>query len=271
MAADAPTRWLCGRWGWVSLFGISRGGSTPIFRPRGLILHDMRWLIENRIPDRVQVAWFLLRDAAVRESRPELEAEIAARSEALRAAYADPASAAGALAPSRRLYHRLGLDPSKVRPSSEALVRRILQGKGLFQVNTAVDAANLGSITHFRSVGLYDADRIVPFADRPAEGARGDSETAPETLRVVMRLGAEAEEYPGIRKEMIHVANRPTLADREGPFGNPSADSDRTKVTLETQTLLYVLFEPPDEPAPQVAERLELSFRLLQRHLGGTR
>jgi DNA/RNA-binding domain of Phe-tRNA-synthetase-like protein len=251
------------------------GGLNADIPPAGPYSHDMRWLIENRLPDRVQVAWFLLRDATVRNGRPELVAEIAARAEALRAAYVDPSSAAGVLAPSRRLYHRLGLDPSKVRPSSEALVRRILQGKGLFQVNTAVDAANLGSITHFRSVGLYDADRIAPLRDPAPEGApeTGHSEpnAAPESARVVMRLGAEGEEYPGIGKEMIHLANRPALADLEGPFGNPSADSDRTKVTLETRTLLFVLFEPPDEPPPQVAEHLELSFHLLQRHLGGTR
>ena len=97
------------------------------------------WSIENQIPERVRAAWFVLAGVTVRNRLPALEAELAARGKELRELYRDPVSAASAFAAARRLYHGLGMDPSKHRPSSEALVRRILQGKGLFQVNTAVE------------------------------------------------------------------------------------------------------------------------------------
>ena len=72
-----------------------------------------------------------------------------------------------------------------------------------------------------------------------------------------------------IGKEMIHLGDRPTLADLVGPFGNPSSDSDRTKVTLDTRSLLFVLFEPREEPDASVNEHLLLSKGILSRHVGG--
>ena len=247
----------------------------------------MNWTIENRLPERTRVAWFVLDDVVVRDTRPELQEELAVRAQELRTRYPDPASAAPVFAASRRLYHGLGLDPSKTRPSSEALVRRILQGKGLFSVNTAVDAANLTSITHHRPVGLYDAGRIAADAtgsdagkiavDVTGPGSREYVAEAKESAarhapggRVTLRLGREGEQYPGIGKEMIHLAGRPTLVDLHGPFGNPSSDSDRTKVTLDTRSLLYVLFEPAEEPEAEVILHLALSREIMLRHVGGT-
>ena len=228
----------------------------------------MSWIIDNTIPEQVCVAWFELENVTVRDQRPELQAELAARGEELRSRHPDPASAAPLFAASRRLYHGFGLDPSKTRPSSEALVRRILQGKGLFTVNTAVDAANLTSIRHHRSVGLYDAGKIRPEIV-PAGPGGASGAVAASSHRVILRPGREGEQYPGIGKEMIHLHGRPALFDLEGPFGNPSADSDRTKVTLETRSLLFVLYEPPGQPEEEVRSRLKLSWEILRRHVGG--
>lgn len=216
----------------------------------------MRWRLENTVPERMAVAWFSLRDVTVKESSPGLDDVIGRRAAELRSRYPEPAAAAEILEASRRLYRGLGIDPSRRRPSSEALVRRVLQGKGLYRVNTAVDAANLTSMIHYRSVGLYDCDAIRPLGE-PAEP------------RVLVRLGAPAEEYPGIRKDSIHVAGRPVLSDAHGPFGNPSADSDRTKVTLATRRLLYVLFELPEEAADLMTGRLNSALAVLREHLGG--
>jgi DNA/RNA-binding domain of Phe-tRNA-synthetase-like protein len=57
-------------------------------------------------------------------------------------------------------------------------------------------------------------------------------------------MGREGEEYAGIRKEVVHLDGRVTLADTEGPFGNPTSDSSRTMVTLRTRDVLVVVFTP---------------------------
>lgn len=242
----------------------------------------MRWIIRNQIADRVRPAWFGLRNITVRPASDPLLEEIRLRGGELQARYRDPAEALPAFTPARRMYHALGLDPSKTRPSSEALVRRILQGKGLYRVNSAVDAANLASITIFRSIGLYDADWIRP--ESPGEGpvngpsppvvraglpgAVGNGPGTPAGV-VILRLGRTGEEYAGIGKETVHLGGRPALFDLVGPFGNPSSDSDRTKVTLETRRLLFVLFEPSDEAPEAIEKRLAACRQIMLRHVGG--
>jgi DNA/RNA-binding domain of Phe-tRNA-synthetase-like protein len=225
----------------------------------------LHWIIRNQLPDRIRPTWFVLRGVTVRPVADALQEEIGARSAELRARYPDPAGALAAFTPARRLYHACGIDPSKVRPSSEALVRRILLGKGLYRVNTAVDAANLASMLFLRSVGLYDADKIEPL-DAGETNGRPD----PGVAVITLRLGIEGEEYAGIGKDMIHLGGRPTLLDRRGPFGNPSADSARTKVTEATTRLLFVTFETPDEPTDGLESHRALALATMQRHLGGT-
>jgi DNA/RNA-binding domain of Phe-tRNA-synthetase-like protein len=242
------------------LSGFHPGGLDAFIRLRGLFF--MRWIIANDLPERVKLAWFGLLGVTVRSSDPELLRDLEARAAELRAQHAGPAEAAEAFAPARRLYHSLGIDPSKHRPASEALVRRILQGKEFPLVNTAVDAANLASITHLRPVGLYDLDLVRP------ETVTGDPPT-PQTAKLVLRLGREGEGYPGIGKDFVNVHHRPTLVDSTGPFGNPSSDSDRTKVTLATRHLLFVLFEPVDESQAAIDAHLKLSEAIMLRHLGG--
>jgi DNA/RNA-binding domain of Phe-tRNA-synthetase-like protein len=124
----------------------------------------------------------------------------------------------------RSMYKAVGLDPTKVRPSSEALLRRVRRGEPLPRINTAVDVVNWCSMESQLPFGLYDADRIVGG--------------------VVLRLGDDGEAYPGIRKDLVHVAGRLTVADDAGPFGNPTSDSARTMVTVATRRVFVVIFAP---------------------------
>ncbi len=126
--------------------------------------------------------------------------------------------------PSRAMYRSIGIDPTKTRPSSEALLRRIRKGEGLPRVNTAVDICNWCSVEAQLPYGLYDADRI-------------DGEAR-------LRLGSAGESYPGIRKDDVHLDGRLVLADAKGPFGNPTSDSARTMVTPATRRVLVVVFAP---------------------------
>ena len=145
----------------------------------------------------------------------------------------------------RAMFRDWGLDPSKYRPSSEALLRRIAQGKGISFVSNVVDIVNLGSIETGWPYGCYDRDRVSP----PVE----------------FRLGRAGETYHGIGRRVWHLAGRPVLADAEGPFGCPISDSMHTMVTGETRAAAIVIFAPaPTPPAlieralGRVAERLTL-------------
>jgi len=124
----------------------------------------------------------------------------------------------------RTMYKRAGIDPTKTRPSSEALLRRVRKGDELPRINSLVDVINWCSLESQLPFGLYDLDHV-----------RGD---------VTLRLGREGEEYAGIRKDVVHVGGRLTLADAEGPFGNPTSDSARTMVTTATSRALVVIFAP---------------------------
>ena len=124
----------------------------------------------------------------------------------------------------RTMYKAVGIDPTKTRPSSEALLRRVRKGDELPRINSLVDVINWCSLESQLSFGLYDLDRI-----------QGD---------VTLRLGRDGESYPGIRKDAVHVAGRLTLADDLGPFGNPTSDSARTMVTTATTRALVVIFAP---------------------------
>jgi DNA/RNA-binding domain of Phe-tRNA-synthetase-like protein len=150
----------------------------------------------------------------------------------------------------RAMYRRTGLDPTRHRPSSEALLRRVRRGDPLPRINTLVDVCNWCSLEFQLPYGLYDLSRV--------EGA------------VTLRLGNEGESYPGIRKDEVHVGDRITLADSQGPFGNPSSDSARTMVTNETTSALVVVFAPIDVSDAHLHHVLSVSSTRARAYCGGT-
>lgn len=126
----------------------------------------------------------------------------------------------------RTMYKRVGLDPTKSRPSNEALLRRVRKGDSVPRINSAVDIVNWCSLEFQLPYGLYDFSKV----------------SGP----VTMRLGAGGESYPGIRKDDVNVSGRITVADSLGPFGNPTSDSARTMVTPSCTELLIVVYAPPE-------------------------
>ncbi len=180
---------------------------------------------------------------------PALWHEIEDYCQRIRFLYSEASEASALFEASRKLYHSIGLDPTKVRPSSEALLRRVLQQKPLYQINTLVDAANYCSLDFQLSIGLYDLGRVQE--------------------QVTFRLGRPGEGYAGINKGWINVAGRLTLADDLGPFGNPSSDSDRTKITLETTTALFVLFAPANFETPKLQSDVNKAVERVTRYCGG--
>lgn len=180
---------------------------------------------------------------------PEFQAERDRIVERLVALYTgkQPADIPG-VAETRTLFHQLDIDPTKHRPSSEALLRRVLQGKGMPSVNAAVDVCNLCSLEHQLPLGLYDREQV-----------RG---------LVSVRVGREPESYPGIRKQRVYLAGRLLLADEDGPFGAPTSDSARSAVTPETKQLLVVLFAPIERAGQNLSTALERVSDLLTRYCG---
>jgi DNA/RNA-binding domain of Phe-tRNA-synthetase-like protein len=149
----------------------------------------------------------------------------------------------------RTMYKKVGIDPTKTRPSNEALLRRVRKGDTVPRINSAVDIVNWCSLEFQLPYGLYDASKIS-----------GD---------VTMRIGAEGEKYAGIRKDEVNVGGRITVADRQGPFGNPTSDSSRTMVTPATTELLVVIFAPVEIPKVQLDRVVKTTAERFQEICGG--
>jgi DNA/RNA-binding domain of Phe-tRNA-synthetase-like protein len=199
---------------------------------------------------RVRLAWARIDGVTVRETSAELLAEIDAHGRERRAAAGGSSSGeVPGVADARTLYKALGLDPTKTRPSNEALLRRVLKGEPLYQVNTLVDALNLASLVHQLPFGLYDVGRVQP--------------------PIVLRRGGPGEGYEGIRKGFINLEGRPGLFDAEGPFGNPTSDSARTCITLATRGTLVVAYAPASVDSRRLRRVIDETAALLVRHCGG--
>ena len=121
------------------------------------------------------------------------------------------------------------------------------------RILNAVDLCNLLSLQFLLPLGLYDAGKIAG--------------------EVTLRRGAPGESYPGIRKEEVHLEGRPVLSDAEGPFGNPTSDSLRTSVTLDTRSLWLMIFAPAGFPRETMEGFVRRAAEGITRHLspaGGT-
>ena len=148
----------------------------------------------------------------------------------------------------RRVYRACGKDPSRYRPASEALIRRMLQGKELYQRDTLVDLINLASIAFGYSIGGFDADRFV-----------GDTLT--------LGVGRHDEPYEGIGRGMINIEGLPVYRDAEGGVGTPTSDHERTKIQMST-TRLVVLINGYDGCEERVCANAEYIQQLLRRYAG---
>lgn len=154
------------------------------------------------------------------------------------------------IAATRRVYKACGKDPSRYRPASEQLIRRMLQGKELYQIDTLVDLVNLASIAFGYSIGGFDADKFV-----------GDTLT--------LGVGREGEPYEGIGRGPLNIAGLPVYRDAKGGVGTPTSDNERTKMTMET-THLVVLVNGYDGNRERVMENAQYLKQLIERFASGT-
>ena len=193
----------------------------------------------------VDVVGLELYELEVTPPREDFELEVK------RATQAVKSGELASLARARELYRRFGTDPTRVRPSSEALMRRIKKGEPMPRINSLVDVANAMSVQLQVPVGLYDLGKV-----------KGDE--------LVIRLGRDGESYEGIGKEKVNVARRICVADAEGPCGNPSADSARTMITTDTESAAWIYFLPVrEDDIDRTAELIAVFGRGLVRMVAG--
>ena len=148
----------------------------------------------------------------------------------------------------RAAYKALGKDPARYRGSAEALLRRVVAGKGLPQINSVVDIINLVSVESRLPIGLYDLAHVS-----------GD---------IVFRAGGAKETYKGIGKYDLNLEGLPVFCDATGPHGSATSDSERTMVTAATTQVLAIIvsFGGP-ESLERWTQRLGA---LLQQYAAGT-
>lgn len=139
----------------------------------------------------------------------------------------------------RDTYRALGKDPSRYRPSGEALIRRILKDKTLFQINTAVDLINLASIEYGYSIGGFDLEKI-------------------QGKTITLGAGQANEPYEGIGRGLINIEHMPVYRDSLGGFGTPTSDNERTKIDLTTKKMLAIInaYDGNLENAQKCADRI---------------
>jgi len=145
----------------------------------------------------------------------------------------------------RRMYRRIGWEPTQYRPSSEAMIRRFLKNKGLYRINNLVDLGNVTSTRYHLPMGLYDSDKTNGVIN--------------------LDVGKENETYRGISKDLIHAEGKLILRDDMGIFGNPTADSKRTSLQSDTKNVLAIFFCPPEVNDPWLIQTLDHLRNLYQQ------
>jgi DNA/RNA-binding domain of Phe-tRNA-synthetase-like protein len=175
--------------------------------------------LKSKIPG-IAVGWI---KAAVQVSQHDdgLWGEIESATIRFRGMTMEQARKSPAIKALRDAYRALGNDPTRYRGSNEALVRRIVQGKDLYQVNTVVDINNLVTLETLLSAGTFDLDHLHP--------------------PITFRIGQRGESYSGIGRGEIRLERLPVFADQVGPVGSTTSDSERAMVRLETTKILMVI------------------------------
>ncbi len=144
----------------------------------------------------------------------------------------------------REVYKKLGKSPSKYRVSSESLMRRILQKKGLYKINNIVEINNLISLKYGFSVGSYNINNTQP--------------------PICSTIGKEGQKYKGIGKDLINIENLPVLSDEISTFGSPTSDSERAMITNDVSEIIMCIYSFSGKQ--EIEEYLKYAKELLEKY-----
>jgi len=152
----------------------------------------------------------------------------------------------------RDFFWRVGTDPTKNRPAAEALIRRILGGRTIPQINTLVDAYNLASIKTEIALAAFDADRL-----------KGG---------LIMRFSEKREKFLGIgmEKPMILKGGEIVVSDSEKLVAiYPYRDADSTKITEKTKNVLLLVCGVPGIGDETLQDASQVALEYITRFCGG--
>ncbi|MBN1117404.1 MAG: hypothetical protein JXA77_09385 [Bacteroidales bacterium] len=127
------------------------------------------------------------------------------------------------IAETRKAYKLCGKDPSRYRPSADSLMRRIVKGNNLYNVNNVVDVLNLISVLSGYSIGGYDKQKL--------------------SGQIILDIGTEQDEYFGIGRGKLNIEGMPVIRDDVSIFGSPTSDSERTMITETAKNILFVFYD----------------------------
>ncbi|MFU2016956.1 B3/4 domain-containing protein [Peribacillus butanolivorans] len=149
----------------------------------------------------------------------------------------------------RKIFKTTGTNPSRYRPSVEALYRRVKKQNYLTSIHSAIDLNNFFSLLYEVPIGIYDADKLT-----------GD---------ISIKIGESTDEYNGLNGRLNSMENMITSADRDRAFGSPYVDSERTKVTEETKKAIQIIYLQPKTPIKEAHQLTESLMKMFLEIHGG--
>ncbi|HEU0002402.1 MAG TPA: phenylalanine--tRNA ligase beta subunit-related protein [Ktedonobacteraceae bacterium] len=213
----------------------------------------MRLQLDDSLRSRIAGVTFgmvTIQGVTVRERNDRLWGQIEALSQRMASIFTLERLAENAqIAAVRGLQKSFGFDPTRYRPSSEALLRRVLKGQGLHQVNSAVDVNNLCSLEWLLPMCIYDLRNVNGQAR--------------------VRIGEPGEQYPGIGRQMFQAENKVIIADASGIMGSTVSDSERTKVTTATTAILLAIYAPSNLDSRMIERYAALAGQRMVEFNGG--
>ncbi len=206
------------------------------------------WLLETDLP--VRLAIIHISNVKVDTGTAAFD-QINLLAESYYSLYKDtPISQVPGVQHARSFFRAVGIDPTKRRPSSEALLNRAVKNKELYSVNSLVDVGNWCSLDFLLPICVYDTDKI--------------------TGRVTIRTGRQGEFYIGLNNNEVHLHDRYCITDDLGPFGSPMTDSQRTAVSTNTRNTVLIIFAPGDYDTDLLRDQADTFAARVQDICGGT-
>jgi len=239
----------------------------PLLKPEGFVKqntkishgsleNDDKYSISSAVKSDfpgILYAYTIVKDVDIAKSNPELEAlkkKVTTDFEDMKLEDIDSISPISSY---RELFTATGTDLHSKRPSPDALLRRIVQGKGLYNVNTAVDAYNLAVLETSVGLGGFDFDKIAePVTLRYSQ--------AGEKMRL---LGDDKVTTLRDKQIVYSDANQPITVDMN------YRDIDETKITLKTKNIILFADGAPGISENEVVEALEKGMDYIKNFCGG--